>query len=678
MMALFRISGVFLTLTLAQAVCIESTRAEVPEKLVPLEQAILYDFEHLSLGTLTSARGPSHGEPEDISWAAAGQVEVIDGSIDGKSLEITQPASGAPSLSFELPGNATLKSGQVRFRVQLRPSELDGYRVMFRTAGSFAESYGNIDLYASGNLSVMDGAGSVVIGTYAAYELLEFTVDFDLDQGTWSVWRNGTLAVEDRAINQDLSDTGLAGLGRIAVGMPNTSTAGRTLEFDNIEILLNADGATLLDADFNDKTVSEPIGTGGAAVGEPIAISEWLETWVADPGGDGDRVLSVSKEEADGFENPYTEWAFVDSAAAQAGWLEARFDLNVSVASINHFLLVDSAGDAELLRIETTDNEQQVLVRFPDEGEGAGTVVGTYELNESMRLRIVCQMDERFCSVALDGVWVMQERSFAADTPENIAIDRFFAGMAGVSPSWSLFSLNNLRISATHPSRLPVAAEFVQQPTDTVCTNPFEPPVSVLVRDGLGEPVPGDWTLQLSEHTNVLGWGGLNIEDDPVTVDGLAEFTDVTIGRSGQGARLQAVVAGHAPEVMAISEPFDGLPGPLVNADYEGSDDDGPFVAGLPQRLWVAVYDDCNNNAPMGTKGTVLIHSGPEGASLSGNAGVVSNEWGEIELAELVFDLPGEYVLDLEIDGARLESFSDPIVIQGDRIFGDRFQIVPE
>lgn len=35
------------------------------------------------------------------------------------------------------------------------------------------------------------------------------------------------------------------------------------------------------------------------------------------------------------------------------------------------------------------------------------------------------------------------------------------------------------------------------------------------------------------------------------------------------------------------------------------------------------------------------------------------------------FDLPGEYVLDLEIDGVRLASLSHPIVANADRIFGD-------
>lgn len=197
--------------------------------------------------------------------------------------------------------------------------------------------------------------------------------------------------------------------------------------------------------------------------------------------------------------------------------------------------------------------------------------------------------------------------------------------------------------------------------------------MTVMVTDGLGQPVPGECTVLLSEYTNVLGWNPLDFDDDPVTVDGLAEFVDVRLNRTGEAARLQAVAAGHSPTVGAISAPFDGLPGPMVKADHEGSDDDGPFFAGLPQRLWVAVYDDCTNHAPIGTEGVVVIHAGPEGASLSGNAGVV-DEWGAIERNWLVFDQPGEYGLDLEIGGVRLESLSNPITVFSDQVFSDRFQ----
>ena len=641
--------------------------AELEPERVPFKQVILYDFEHLPLGPVGEG-GPSQGEPVNLGWAAVGQAHVINGSIDGKSLEITKPESGAPTVWFELPGNPVFKSGQLRFRIQIRPTELDVYNILFRTAGSAAESYGNINLFASGNMAAFDGAGSFTFGTYSPHELLDFSVEFDLDEWNWSVWFNGVLVVENRAINEDKDDPSLAGLGRIGVTMPPTATTGRRMEVDNIEILIDDPAITLLDADFNDKTPSEPIGTGGAALGEPIAIGGLLETWIEDSGS-GDRSLYVMREDESAFGSSDTEWHFLNGASAQAGWLQARFDLAVHEASNKYFIL--ASDDEELMRIETTANEREVLVRFPDQANG--DVVGGYEIGQTQPVRIVCQMDERFCSVALNDEWVIDRRDFAASTSSELTIDRFFAGIAGVSPAYSMFELNNLRISATAPSVLPVSAEFIQQPTDTVCRTAFDPAPTVLVRDGLGEPVPGDWTLLLSEYTSVLGWSPLEIPADPVTVDGLAEFADVVIRRTGEGARLQTVVVGQVPTVMAVSEPFDGLPGPLVNADYEGSDDDGPFFAGAPQRLWVAVYDDCNNNAPIGTEGTVVIHSGPEGASLSGNTGTV-DEWGEIELNELVFNRPGEYVLDLEIDGVRLESLSSPIVVGSERIFSDRFQ----
>ena len=645
----------------------EILRADDPMTRVPLERVIMYDFEHLELGPVGEG-GPSQGEPHELSWAAAGQVDVIEGSIDGKSLEITHPASGAPTAWFQLPGNVGLASGQIRFNFQVRPPVRDAYAIYFREPGSARGSYLTIEMRPTGVVRARSGLSALVdFGSYEAGELLEFTIDFDLDQMSWSAWFNGMQPAEDRDIQSDVEE----GLGRIGFNIQSSAEEGRTLEFDNIEILLNAPGVTLLHADFSDKTVGEPIGTGGAALGEPIAVSALLDTWIGDEGA-GERVLYLMKEDGTAGSHGDSEWDFIAGASVQTGWLDARFDLILGDLSNNHFIL--AGGEEELIRIvSTVDGEMRV--RFPD--QSSGDVVGSYEIGDHVHARIVCQMDERFCSVALDGGWVVDQRAFADDTPLDLAVDRFFAGIAAVSRDFALFGIDNLHISATAPSALPVSAQFIQQPTDTVCQMAFDPAPTVLVTDGMGAPMPGEWTLLVSEYTSVLGWNPFVIDDDPVTVDGLAELDDIRIRGTGEGARMQVVVEGYSPTVMAISQPFDALPGPLTNAYYEGDDDDGPFVAGRPQALWVGVWDDCNNNAPIGTEAAVVIHAGPDGASLSGNAGVV-DEWGEIELLEFNFDSPGEYVLDLEIDGVRLESLSSPFVVGSDRIFSDRFQALPE
>ena len=640
--------------------------AEEKPTRVPLQQVILYDFEHRPLGPIGTG-GPDQGEPQEIQGTGS-RADVIDGSIDGQSLLLVKPGSAAARAWFEFPGNVGVANGQVRFHFQIRPPAIDEYAVYFREPGSARGSYLNLELRPSGVVRARSGLGPTIeFGDYEAGELLEFTIDFDLDQMSWSAWFNGTQTAEDRVINSEVEE----GLGRIGFLILSGAEEGQTLEFDNVEILRNAPAGTLLDADFNDKAMGEPIGTGGAEVGEPIAISELLETWVGNLDGD-ERALYLMKEDGAAFSNGYTEWRFLSDAGVQTGWLDARFDLLLDDLSNNDFIL--AGAEQELVRVSSTLSGE-LQVRFPD--QPGGDVVGSYAIGDRVHARIVCQMDERFCSVAMDGEWVVSQRAFADATPSDLVVDRFFAGIAGVSVSFAIVGMNNLHISATAPTNLPVSAEFIQQPTDTVCLVDFDPAPTVLVSDGLGNPVPGEWTLQLSEYTSVLGWSPLIIDADPVTVDGLAEFANVRLRRTGEGARLQAVVLGYSPTVMAVSEPFDGLPGPLVNVDYEGSDDDGPFFAGRPQALWVAVYDDCNNSAPIGTEGTVVIHSGPEGASLSGNTAMVDNEWGEIELLEFVFDSPGEYVLDLEIDGVRVGSLSDPIVVNADRLFSDRFESAP-
>lgn len=647
------LQAVFLTFSLVIFTGIDSAWAATEPSLVPLESVIVYDFENLALGPVGEG-GPAKGEPDDINFHATAQV-IADG-IDGQSLEVTKATTGSAAVWFHLPGDVGLKSGQARFRFQIQPPIVDDYRVMFRRPGSAAESYLNINLFASGNIGVSSGASAAVtVGTYSAGQVLDFTVDFDLDQMSWSLWLQGEREIEDSAISIDIVE----GLGRIGFGIPPAGTQFNTLLVDNVDILLNAPGTTLLDADFNDKVSGEPIGTGGADMAEPVSVSAQLETWIDTVTG-SDQALYVLKEAAATVDDANTEWNFINAGAVGVGWLDLSFDLNVLEASNNHFFLFDSATEEELIRIETTAADQHVRVRFPEQAEG--DVVGSYTEGEAKRVRIVCEMEARFCSVAVDGQWVVAARALSASTSGEILIDRFYAGIAAVSPAFSLFGINNLMVSATMPSALPYTAEFVQQPSDTVCANAFSPPVSVLVRDGTGVPVAGEWMLALNEHTSVLGWGGLIGNDSAGTVDGQVEFPGVTVMRGGQGARLQATVVGHSPTVRAISQSFDVLPGPPYHAYIVEDDLSGYAGVAIPEPVWVGAWDECWTPVPAGTEITLLIHQGPAGASLSGNVGL-ANDDGEVAFEELVFSRPGDYVLAAHAGGQQLEGLTDTVVI---------------
>lgn len=82
----------------------------------------------------------------------------------------------------------------------------------------------------------------------------------------------------------------------------------------------------LLDANFDDKKIDEPIGTGGAAVGEPIFVHGPLDAIVRkEPEGDDNLELELSA--GPGASALLSWFEFLDSAEITDGVLQIRAEL---------------------------------------------------------------------------------------------------------------------------------------------------------------------------------------------------------------------------------------------------------------------------------------------------------------------------------------------------------------
>ena len=614
--------------------------AEGLVSLIPLEPLVSYDFEDQSLGPIGSG-GPEAGQPARIGFGV--HADVIEFGTDNKALQISRTTAGGQAVSFELPGGLELNQGLVRIRFKFTPLEYDNLNIAVGSPTSTGGGFIGIRPRSDGSiLAASAGLGLPTIGTYTPGETLSFTLDFNLDRDTWSAELNGEVVITNRAILAD------SVLGRIHFGYWGTGEDRQPMVVDDIEVLVGIPLVTLLDADFNDKTLDAPIGTGGPGVSEPVAINSNLTTEVVSFAGD-DKALNIEKT-GTVFANVFADWTFLNDVAISEGLLIAEFDLTPRNSLAAHLRLEaspSSGSPEELVRI-TTESSGDVRVRFPD--EVFGTTVGSYEVNETLRVFLSCNLDERHCSVALDGSWVLLARSFAPDTSADIAVNRFLSGFSGLSAVDTHYDLNNLRIRATHAPGIPHAMSFNDQPVDLACA--VGQPLDITVTDINGGPAADMIDVHLlPDHPDLTPSDLVGVTS--FTWEGVAEFPSVMVLRRANNLRLVAEIDDPFNPVTVISEPFNALPGSPSSALYLDEPSDGFVGQAFDPPVSLQIFDSCGESSVAGREISLFIFQGPDGATLSGNT-AVTNVHGQVVFPALSIDQPGNYRLAALFEGTGL------------------------
>ena len=624
----------------------EQARADGLISPLPLATEVLYDFEDQALGPIGNG-GAAAGQPQSIG--AGMEADVVVAGSGGQALEISKPGGGSGLVYFQLPGNVGITEGMVRARFQFTPSELDEHQIIFRNPSSASETYGNLYIRRSGNITA-HGAGLLpdTVGSYTAGETLNFVVDFNLDDKSWSVEFNGEEVVTNRPFDTEVTD----GFGRIGFGYRTAAATGHPFELDNVEILLPAPMTTLLQADFNDKVVDSPIGTGGASAGEPLVINPDLTAKVVSF-DDDDLALNIEKS-GDTGANTFVEWAFLQDVAISEGHMLVEFDLTPRVGMMHQFRLEATNGGGtpeELLRV-STENLGSVRVRFPD--DFFGPIVGNYEVDETLNVRIACNFDDRHCSVALDGVWVVKNRAFADSTSADIAIDRFLSGVSGLSATGGHYDLNNLWIRANRVPSIPAEMTFIDQPVDTQCGDGQPLNVQVTAGDGSAaanmidvylRPVHSDITAGYLAGTWTFTW------------EGVAEFPSLNVLKRGNSLRLVAEIEDLFNPVSVTSEPFDVLPGTPNFASYLNEPDDRYVGQTFDPPVALTILDNCGETSIAGREISLYVLEGPSGATLSG-AHAVTDAEGEVVFPDFSIDQPGTYRIAARYDGTGISGSS--------------------
>lgn len=161
------------------------------------------------------------------------------------------------------------------------------------------------------------------------------------------------------------------------------------------------DARLLLEAEFNDEPIDQPIGTGGALLGQPVSVSPELSAIVrAVPRPTPS--LEISQAVAGIARSARFE--FLDAEEVSHGDLVIR--LTVRAAQLDYFnvnVREPTSSTQNFLRLAFT---AQGSIAVNDNNGFAGNLAA-YGVNVDHRLRIAFQMDRGTYDIELDGVPIL-------------------------------------------------------------------------------------------------------------------------------------------------------------------------------------------------------------------------------------------------------------------------------
>lgn len=197
-----------------------------------------------------------------------------------------------------------------------------------------------------------------------------------------------------------------------------------------------------LDADFDDHPVDQPVGTGGAAAGEPIYVAPTLSAIVREGSVAGRRLLELSNP--GGGSSATTRFEFLDEAEYSSGTLHLDIELVVDEAA-NHngvqvYLREQGGSTRSFLNLVLLPSG---VLSVSGSGVGFPTFPGLVAPGPN-RLELLADLDTRHIRVWLNDVQVGPAEGFRHDI-EDRGIGRVIVGLAA-HPTLRRTWLDHLRV----------------------------------------------------------------------------------------------------------------------------------------------------------------------------------------------------------------------------------------
>ncbi len=202
----------------------------------------------------------------------------------------------------------------------------------------------------------------------------------------------------------------------------------------------------------------------------------------------------------------------------------------------------------------------------------------------------------------------------------------------------------------------PAQLVFIKNPSLTVAGIPIEPPIEVQILDSLDNPVPefeGVVTIELVPNGSDAALSGTTEQNSE---QGIAEFGDISIVKSGKQYRLRA----FAPELTeGISEPFEIIPAKLSEMLLVSGDDQiGAIHKRMENPFVVQLVDEYRNPIPEHAVAFDLISEPDQAGSSIDTIMAVTDEHGTASTYLTPGSKPGTYTVSAIVSGLSPVTFT--------------------
>jgi hypothetical protein len=163
-----------------------------------------------------------------------------------------------------------------------------------------------------------------------------------------------------------------------------------------------------LKADFNDKTPDQVIGTGGAAVGEPIWVDAhaggYVRQWLP-----GDPLLEISDGSTTQYGNVW--FRFLGDAAIDSGILVVTFTISIfdTGGGSPHIIAIKGGEGFVFAELQFMQNFD---IRLADQ-DGAVGVIGSYNMSTDIPVAVAFDLNAGTYDVWLSGQEVHSDEPIA-------------------------------------------------------------------------------------------------------------------------------------------------------------------------------------------------------------------------------------------------------------------------
>lgn len=234
------------------------------------------NFDARAVGSQLDRRGALFGEPVPGPYDYGNEVVYQDNPGDNSIQLPDTQLNGLDELYWTLRDGLAVRDGKLFISCELELEYPGEYRVVLRNEDPVGPTFFVLLFDAAGNVSWRDADDltPTTIGFYPIGVPCDLEWEFDMDGGIYNFSFNGAPVVVGGT--HGVVDEGL---GTLVVGHRDDGDTAGSLRFDAPSWTWRPGAISeILHADFSSHPAGQPIGTGGAEQGEPIAIGGCVPT----------------------------------------------------------------------------------------------------------------------------------------------------------------------------------------------------------------------------------------------------------------------------------------------------------------------------------------------------------------------------------------------------------------